>query len=290
MARAFGDIGSAIFGFFSGSSDVYRTVNISAGSADTSFDVSRKNNDDGSIQTDLTVTQEFPKSNRVSSISATSSDTDNPSVNIDFGKKLLKKVSLSTNICDPSLSFDIGYKNDATDLDINVRTDFSKQAIESINISASYDSLLNKKLLIGGSVELDQVEQTQNYDIGVQYEINDRVSVGILALDQLKKFDVGVSFDKFRGNDKNKLFGKLSVGTNDKDQADINYSLGMRRTLTSNSNIDFMVSNNDTVNVVYNIDPKEESKMALSGFIAADLSFSNDAQSRAKLRYGVNIE
>lgn len=290
MARAFGDIGAAIFGFFSGSSDVYRSVNISAGSGDTGFDVSRENNDDGSVGTALTVSQEFPKSNKLSSISVTTSDTDNPSVKIDSGKKLLKKVSLSTTICDPSLSFDIGYNNDKADVDINLRTDFSKRAIESINIAASYDSLLNKKLLIGASLELDHVEQTHNYDIGAEYQINDRVSVGILALDQLKKFDVGVSFDKFRGNDQNQLFGKLSVGTDDKDQADINYSLGLRRTLSSNSNIDFMVSNNDQVNIVYNIDPKPERKMAVSGFIAADLSFSKDAQTRAKLRYGISIE
>jgi len=290
MARAFGDIGSTIFGFFSGSSDIYRSVNISAGSGDTSFDISRENNDDGTIGTALTVKQEFPKSNRLSSISVTSSDTDNPSVTIDIGKKLIKKLSVSTTICDPSLSFDIGFNNDKTDLDINIRNDFSKQSVENINIAASYDSLLNKKLLIGASVELDQVEQTQNYDIGAEYVVNDRISVGVLALDKLTKFDVGLSLNKFRGNDKNTLFGKVSVGTDKEDKPDINYSLGLRRTLTSNSNLDFMVSNNDTVNVVYNIDPKEDKKMKLSGFIAADLSFNRDTPTTAKLRYGINIE
>ena len=291
MARSFGSIGSAIFGFFSGSSDIDRVVNISTNSGDTGFDISRQNNDDGSIDTSLTVTQEFPKSNKISSVSVTSSDYDHPSVTIESDQKLIKQLALSTTICDPNLSFDVGYNNDKTDLGVYLRTNFATQQVENISISASYDSLLDKKLLIGTQIELNHVEQTHNVDLVAEYEINDRLSVGMLALDQLTRFDFGVSLDKFRGKNEDTLFGKVSVGTDENDKADINYSLGLRRQLNKYSDINLMVSNNDTVNVVYNMTPKHDEnkgRLSLSGFIAADLSFNN-ATTSAKLRYGINI-
>ena len=289
MARSFGDIGASIFDFFGGSSDIYRSVGLSSKSGPTSFNVSRNNKDDGSIETSLSVKQQFEK---YGSISVTSSDSENPSVTMESDKKLIKSLCISSTICDPDLSLNIGYNDEKKyDLGLNINTNFGNRQLQDIDISLSYDSLLNKKLLIGTNININQTNQEQNYGFGAEYAINDRLSVAVLALDKLKNFDVGISVNNFRGNQKNTLFGKVSAGTDDNDKSEINYSVGLRREINKNSSIDFSVNNIDKINVVYNTsNDGNNNSFNLSGFIAADLDFAPDAAARAKLRYGISID
>lgn len=294
MARSFHDIGSSIFGFFFGPDDYFRSLAISTTAGPTSFAVARDNKDDNNVETYLTVNQELSNP-VVSKLSFSTSDASNPSVSVESDALKNKHISMSSTLSDPNLSLNVEYNDeDKYSLSCSLNTNFETQRFEAVNICAAYDSLLNKNLLVGANFNLSNEEQPNEmtYSFGLEYQHSERLSFGVLARDNLQKFDVGLMLDKFRGSEANTLFAKVSAEVDTEHKPEIDYAVGLNYAIDEDSCFDFIVNKNNTVNMRYSVNNcrDENAAFMFHAFVASHLDFNHDVAKKAKLQYGVSIE
>merc|ERR1712154_474259 len=190
---------------------------------------------------------------------------------------------------DPNVAIDLNYNDqDKYCFDVSLETNTRTQELNNVDISVSFDSLLNKRLLIGTHFNLNNAfneEQHQSYDLAAEYKYSDNLLFGVCANNNLNNFIFGLMHNR---NNKTTLFGKVFAGKNDDDQDDrplIDYSLGLQYELNEESNLNFIVNKNNTLNVRFSTGNGSN----LNGFIAANLNL-NDAQKRARMQYGIFIE